>query len=163
MELIADVLLIGGALAAAIYCVVLSRRLRRFTDLEKGVGGAIAVLSAQVDDMTKTLSSAQVSAIDSAKSLDRLTSRAESVARRLELLVASMHDIPDIPGKNRMPELAAAPPSPETLETETPEAETPVADTAKETLQTEPPAPAAVPDSSPLFLSTRNRVSEAAE
>ena len=51
MELIADILLIAGALGAGLYCIVLSRRLNRFTDLEKGVGGAIAVLSAQVDDM----------------------------------------------------------------------------------------------------------------
>jgi len=97
MEIISDILLISGALAAGLYCVVLSRRLRRFTDLEKGVGGAIAVLSVQVDDMTKTLGAAQVSAIDSAQSLDRLTNRAEGAARRLELLVASMHDIPDGP------------------------------------------------------------------
>lgn len=95
MELIADILLISGAFGAAIYCIVLSRRLRRFTDLEQGVGGAIAVLSMQVDDMTRTLEKAQESAAGSAQSLDDLTLRAEGVARRIELLVASMHDIPD--------------------------------------------------------------------
>lgn len=95
MEIIADILLIMSAAAAAIYCVVLSRRLRRFTDLEKGVGGAIAVLSTQVDDMTNTLKIAQASAAGSAASLDQLTGRAEAAARRLELLVASMHDIPE--------------------------------------------------------------------
>lgn len=98
MELIADILLIGGALAAAVYCIILSRRLKRFTDLEKGVGGAIAVLSSQVDDMTKTLKVAQASAVGSANSLDKLTTKAEGVARRLELLVASMHDIPPSTG-----------------------------------------------------------------
>ena len=96
MEMIANILLISGTIAATTYCIVLSRRLRRFTDLEDGVGGAIAVLSAQVDDMTKTLESAQNSAVGSAQSLDALTGKAESVARRLELLVASMHDLPDI-------------------------------------------------------------------
>lgn len=94
MELVADILLIAGACAAAFYCLVLSRRLRRFNDLEKGVGGAIAVLSAQVDDMTKTLAAAQKSASGSNESLEGLTGRAESVAQRLELLVASMHDLP---------------------------------------------------------------------
>lgn len=94
MESIADILLISGALGATAYCVVLARRLRRFTDLEKGVGGAIAVLSAQVDDMTRTLKSAQTSAAGSAKSLADLTGRAEGAAKRLELLVASMHDLP---------------------------------------------------------------------
>ena len=47
MELIADILMISGTLAVAVYCMVLARRLSRFTDLEKGVGGAIAVLSAR--------------------------------------------------------------------------------------------------------------------
>ena len=54
MELVADILLVAGALGAGVYCFVLARRLNRFNALEKGVGGAVAVLSAQVDDLTKT-------------------------------------------------------------------------------------------------------------
>ncbi|MFN3144285.1 MAG: hypothetical protein ACE368_03025 [Paracoccaceae bacterium] len=96
MELIADILLISGALGAGFYCVVLSRRLTRFTDLEKGVGGAVAVLSAQVDDMTRTLKSAQGAASGSGAALAELTDRADGVARRLELLVAAMHDLPPV-------------------------------------------------------------------
>lgn len=94
MGFIADILLIAAALGAMFYCFVLSRRLSRFTDLEKGVGGAIATLSSQVDDMTKTLKAAQGSASASANSLGELTGKAEDAARRLELLVASMHDLP---------------------------------------------------------------------
>lgn len=94
MELVADILLIAGALGAGFYCVVLSRRLNRFTNLEKGVGGAIAVLSAQVDDMTSALEKARSATQSSATSLQSLTGRAEGVAQRLELLVASMHDLP---------------------------------------------------------------------
>ncbi len=105
MALIADILLIAGALGAAFYCLILSRRLNRFNDLEKGVGGAVAVLSAQVDDMTKTLEAARVTAQDTGGSLGRITDRAEDVAKRLELLVAAMHDLPD-------PQVAAPPPPP---------------------------------------------------
>lgn len=94
MELIADILLFAGALSAGLYCIVLSRRLNRFTDLEKGVGGAIAVLSSQVDDMTKALDEARSATSSSATSLKHMTGRAEGVAQRLELLVASMHDLP---------------------------------------------------------------------
>lgn len=94
MALIADILLVAGALGAAIYCMVLSWRLRRFNDLEKGMGGAIAVLSAQVDDMTRALEAARSSAQSSSGSLGDLTVRAEGVAHRLELLVASLHDLP---------------------------------------------------------------------
>jgi hypothetical protein len=59
------------------------------------MGSAIAVLSAQVDDMTKALERARSAAISSASGLENLTSRAETVAGRIELLLASMHDLPD--------------------------------------------------------------------
>ena len=95
MEFIADILLASGALAAALYCFVLSRRLRRFTDLEHGIGGAIAVLSVQVDDLSKALKQAEVASTQSAGSLASQTDAAKDVAKRLELLVASMHDLPE--------------------------------------------------------------------
>lgn len=94
MELIADILLVSGASGAAFYCVILSRKLSRLNDLETGVGGAIATLSSQVTEMTKTMARAQKTASESANTLTTLTDRAENVARRLELLVASMHDLP---------------------------------------------------------------------
>ncbi len=95
MELIADILLVAGALGAGLYCFVLARRLKRFNDLEKGVGGAVAVLAAQVDDLNKSLLAAREASDGSKTALSDLTGRAESVASRLELLMASMHDIPE--------------------------------------------------------------------
>lgn len=94
MSFIADVLLAAGALGVGFYCHVLSRRLKRFTDLEKGVGGAVAVLSAQVDDLNRTVVSAKDSASESVATLTNVTERAEKSARHLELLVASLHDLP---------------------------------------------------------------------
>ncbi len=95
MELIADILLVAGALGASFYCYILARRLSRFNDLETGVGGAVAILSMQVDDLTKTLDAAQTAAGTSGASLEDLAHRAEAVAKRLELIMASMHDLPD--------------------------------------------------------------------
>ncbi|MHC9235500.1 hypothetical protein ACX9MO_07615 [Pseudooceanicola sp. 502str34] len=97
MEFVADVLLVAGALGAGLYCFILARRLTRFNDLETGVGGAVAVLSAQVDDLTRTLAAARETAEGSSASLEDLTTRAEDVAKRLELMVASMHDLSDPP------------------------------------------------------------------
>jgi hypothetical protein len=94
MTLIADILMIAGAMGAAFYCMVLSRRLRRFSDLEKGVGGAVAVLSVQVDDMNRTIRQAENAAAESAARLNELTARSEDAARRLELMIAAMHDLP---------------------------------------------------------------------
>ncbi|KJS40698.1 MAG: hypothetical protein VR71_22190 [Roseovarius sp. BRH_c41] len=95
MEIIADILMIAGTIGACLYCYVLARRLGRFNDLENGMGGAVAILSAQVDDLTTTLRDTRHTADESARTLKAVTDRAEDAARRLELLVASMHDLPD--------------------------------------------------------------------
>ncbi len=101
MSLIADILLAGGALGVAVYCFVLSRRLTRFTDLERGVGGAVSVLSSQVDELTRALESARAAADGSGEKLQALTGRAEEVSRRLELHVASLHDLEPAPAAPR--------------------------------------------------------------
>ncbi len=94
MTLIADIFLVAGALGASVYCYVLAQRLKRFNDLENGVGGAVAVMSAQVDDMTKTLNAARETTGKSNDALEELTKRAEEAAKRLELMLASLHDLP---------------------------------------------------------------------
>ena len=95
MELIADILLLAGAFGAGIYCYVLSRRLRKFTDLEKGIGGAVATLAVQVEELSKAVEQAQKTAGVSTEKLTEDTYKAELVAKRLELLLASMHDLPE--------------------------------------------------------------------
>jgi len=94
MELIADILLAAGAFGAGLYCLVLSRRLKAFNHLETGMGGAIATLSAQVDDLTRALATARDAAGESGRRLDGMTGRAEEAARKLELMLASLHDLP---------------------------------------------------------------------
>lgn len=95
MELIADVLLAAGALGAGLYCYVLALRLKQFQTLESGMGGAIAVLSAQVDDMTRALERARGAAGGQVAALEAETQRAEAAVRKIELLLASLHDLPD--------------------------------------------------------------------
>ncbi len=108
--MISDILLAAGALGAAIYCIVLARRLKRFNNLQHGMGGAVAVLSAQVDDMTRTLQKAQRAAVTSSVNLASLTERAEDVAKRLELMLAAMHDLPEESAQEgARPEAAPAP------------------------------------------------------
>jgi hypothetical protein len=59
------------------------------------MGGAIAVLSAQVDDMTKALEKAKNSATTSSSALEDQVRRAEAASARLELMLASLHDLPE--------------------------------------------------------------------
>ena len=95
VETVSDLLLAAGAFGAAIYCHILSGRLKRFNALESGMGGAIAVLSAQVDDMTRALTAAQKQAQHSSEGLEALVRRGDAAAGRLELMMASLHDLPD--------------------------------------------------------------------
>lgn len=115
MNLIADALLAAGAFGAALYCYVLQGRLKRFTALESGMGGAIAVLSAQVDDMTRALQAAQGTAGQSSATLEAQVARAEAAAARLDLMLAALHDLPETGGgsqirvlRRRSPKVEAA-------------------------------------------------------
>ena len=94
MNFLSDILLASAAIGAAVFCLVLSRRLRALTTLDSGMGKAIAVLSAQVDDLSRALKSAQQTSRASAEKLDTQTRRAEAACRQLELLMASLHDLP---------------------------------------------------------------------
>ena len=96
MNVIADVLLAAGAFGAGFYCFVLQRRLIRFNHLEHGMGGAVAVLSAQVDDLTRVMRAAQAGGEAQTARLDEITRRADAAAVRLELLMSSLHDLPDV-------------------------------------------------------------------
>lgn len=92
MEMIADVFLIAGALAAAFYCYVLSRRIKGLTRLDTGLGGAITALSVQVDEMQVSVKAATKASGASMKDLVEITSRAEIAAGRLELLLSALHE-----------------------------------------------------------------------
>ena len=94
MEILTDGLLLAASIVATGYCYILSKRLRRFTTLETGMGGAIAVLSAQVDDMTQVLEKARQTASGAEIRLKELTQQAATQARRLELMTAALHDLP---------------------------------------------------------------------
>ncbi len=84
LSFLSDILLGAGALAAAFYCVVLSRKLNRLTGLDQELGGAIALLSQQVDEMTLVLQAAQSSATGTRDELTELTTRAEQIAAELQ-------------------------------------------------------------------------------
>lgn len=68
-----DHLLQGGLLLACIgltvFCVTLARRLRRLNDLETGLGGAIAVMAAEVDRLEKAIRAARDEATSASRSL----------------------------------------------------------------------------------------------
>lgn len=114
MGYLGDILLAGAALGAGLFCLLLSRRLRALTALDSGMGKAIAILSAQVDDLARSLQTARQTAESAAGTLEAQTRRAEAACRRLELLLASLHDLPAGPGADQPAQDAPGlrPPSP---------------------------------------------------
>jgi hypothetical protein len=92
MELIADALLIAGAVGAAVYCRALAQRLGALRDMDSGLGAAIAALSRQVDEMRQSLDAAKSISGDHTREAAQLAARAEMAAGRLELLLASLHE-----------------------------------------------------------------------
>lgn len=89
MVVILDIMIGLGAILAAAYCMVLSYRLRALTRLDGDVGKAIAVLSGQVDMLTRVLRDAETSSVKADTALQDQITRAEATARRLELLMAA--------------------------------------------------------------------------
>ncbi|RMF33313.1 MAG: hypothetical protein D6754_17180, partial [Alphaproteobacteria bacterium] len=101
MALVADGLIAAAALVAAIYCLVLSRRVRRLADLDGGLGAAIAQLNAQVEGMRAALEAAKRTSSGSVRELRELTRRAEAAQGRLELLLATLHEGGPAPARPR--------------------------------------------------------------
>ena len=106
MEFIADGLLLAGTMAATFYCYILARRVRRLTDLDAGLGGAITALSRQVEGMTASVDIAKQVTGASAKELVGMTARAEIAAGRLELLLATLHESTEVDGIEVKPKSA---------------------------------------------------------
>lgn len=162
---ISDILLGAGALGAAVYCGVLAQRLKRFNNLENGMGGAVALLSAQVDDMTRTLDLARKAAGHSSETLTALTERAEDASRKLELMLAALNDLPDAAPKPVEPEDVKQAPRPAPRPDPAPEVEQEAAQDAAWVAAAAAPATVAVTETedAPLFLSRRARVGGAGQ
>lgn len=77
--------LILGCIAVAFYCHLLSRRLRRLNDLETGLGGAIAVMTAEVTRLENAISQARDEAKAATHGLAAEIRRAEDERMRLRL------------------------------------------------------------------------------
>lgn len=93
----ADVMLIAATFGAGLFCLILSRRLTRLSRIDNGLGGAIAVLSAQVDDMSKALAETKSGSEGSATRLQELNAEARALLEELDLMISACHDVGEAP------------------------------------------------------------------
>jgi hypothetical protein len=114
LGLAADLLLMTASLGAAAYCMVLSRRLSRIGSFDKGIGGAIAVLSTQVDEMKTALAAAKAGSDGAGQHLNELVRQAREISAELEMMIAACHDFAEtaieVQGGSKVAERAAPPP-----------------------------------------------------
>ena len=94
MELIADGLLIATAMTAGLYCLVLSRRLRRLTDSGASIGPQIEALDRALGDTRPALAETRKGVAElrgptqaALAQLARETARGAAMARLIELRV----------------------------------------------------------------------------
>lgn len=67
------------------FCIVLARRLRRLNDLEVGLGGAIAVMAAEIERLEKAIRLARDEAMTAGKALSVEIDKAQKERAAWEL------------------------------------------------------------------------------
>lgn len=85
VEMMLQAALVAASLGLACFCLVLARRLRRLNDLETGLGGAIAVMAAEVDRLEQAIQTARVEATEAGESLSQEIARARKERALWEL------------------------------------------------------------------------------
>lgn len=74
MDHLLQVLLLAGGLGLGGFCLSLRHRLRKLNDLESGLGGAIAVMAAEVDRLERAIRAAR----------DEATAASEALSEEIE-------------------------------------------------------------------------------
>ena len=74
LTMILPMISVVTALPLAVYCYVLSRRLRRLNDLETGLGGAIAVMTTEITRLDQAIRRARAEAEEATAELARTIS-----------------------------------------------------------------------------------------
>ncbi len=85
VQTILEICIMIGALGLALFCIVLARRLKRLNDLESGLGGAIAVMSAEIDRLEQSIHMAKAEATSASKALAQQIKLAQNERAHLNL------------------------------------------------------------------------------
>ena len=85
LDLVLDAIVITGSLILMLFCVVLARRLRRLNDLEQGLGGAIAVMAAEIDRLDQSIRLARQEATIAGEALATEVQKAQAERARWDL------------------------------------------------------------------------------
>lgn len=80
-----ELVLTAASIGLGCFCFILARRLRRLNNLETGLGGAIAVMAAEVDRLERTLKKVQAEATHASNALSSKIEIAQAERAKWEL------------------------------------------------------------------------------
>lgn len=95
MQIIFDLVLLMASGAAAIYCFVLSVRLKKLNDIKCGLGASIASMSLTLEQTQAMLTEAKEINQQSGANLSRLIEEANRLAPEIDDLMAELADYAD--------------------------------------------------------------------
>jgi hypothetical protein len=87
MQLIFDLILLAASAAAAVYCFVLSARLKKLNDVRSGLGASVVSMSAMLDQTRLTLEQSKRATVETEQRLRAVIEHAEKIAPEIEILL----------------------------------------------------------------------------
>ena len=92
MQVIFDIMLLLASGAAAVYCFVLSGRLKKLNDIKSGLGASIASRSLTPEQTRAMLNQAKALNQQGSANLSRLIEEAEKLSPEIDDLMAALAD-----------------------------------------------------------------------
>ncbi len=108
MELIIDFILLAASGAAVFYCVVLSRKLEKLKDTEKGLGATIASMSQTVDQAHSTVVLAKESSNQSVAELTPLIEEVRVIVPKVTEMIDALGKLGEVARENIVTAAAGA-------------------------------------------------------
>lgn len=99
---IIDISLLVFSVGLSTFCFILARRLKKLNDLESGIGGAIAVLVAEIERLEQSLAAARNGATAAASGLETAITRAKDERAYWALQNSFTADTPPRPRRRKL-------------------------------------------------------------
>lgn len=93
LSLLSDILLIAATVGLAVWCRLLSNRLRAFNAADAGTEETIAALARRVDDLRTSIAAARIDTTGRDARIAELNAGADDRIGRMEMLLASLEDL----------------------------------------------------------------------
>lgn len=90
MQMIVDFVLLAASAAAAIYCFVLSARLKKLNDVRGGLGATIASMSATIEQTRLMLEETKKLSLDGEQKLRKLINEAQTLTPEIADLIDAL-------------------------------------------------------------------------